>query len=59
MDMTICQVEIFDVRGKLLYIYNDCSHPLIQLPVQHLQPGFYIIRAKAQNIVRTAKIIKQ
>ena len=58
-DGSISQVEIFDVSGKLLFSYNDCAHTLIQMPVHQLQPGFYIIRTKAQNVVRTAKIIKR
>ena len=58
-DMTIRYVEIFDVSGKQLCSFDDCHQPLIQLPVHQLQPGFYIIRAKGQNMVRTAKIIKR
>ena len=58
-DMTIRYVEIYDVSGKQLCSFDDCHQPLIQLPVHQLQPGFYIIRAKGQNMVRTAKIIKR
>lgn len=58
-DLSISQVEIFDVSGKQLCSFDDCHQSLIQLPVHQLQPGFYIIRAKGQNTVRTAKIIKR
>lgn len=54
----IMQIEVFDVNGKMVYSYDNCHQLLIQLPVNHILPGFYIIRAKTLNSVRTAKIIK-
>ena len=57
-DLAIRQVEIFDVSGKLLRTFDDCASVIIQLPVHQLQPGFYILRAKGKNVIRTAKIIK-
>ena len=60
-DMSIRQVEIYDVSGKLLYTYfatEDCPPTVIQLPMDQLRPGFYLILAKGLKAMRTAKIIK-
>ena len=58
-DLAIRQVEIFDVSGKLLRTFDDCAQSMILLPVHQLQPGFYILCAKGNNMIRTAKIIKR
>ncbi len=58
-DMSIRQVEVFDMNGRRVSRIKDCKHVQIQVPVNTLSPGLYIIRAKTYMGMRFAKIIKQ
>ena len=54
----IVRIDIFDVSGKLVESFDNCHQSLIQISVSHLLPGFYIVRTKTLNGMRTAKIVK-
>lgn len=58
-DLSIRQVEVFDMNGRRVSRIKDCKRIQIQVPVDTLSPGLYIIRAKTSMGMRYAKIIKQ
>lgn len=58
-DLSIRQVEVFDMNGRRVSRIKDCKRIQIQVPVDTLLPGLYIIRAKTSMGMRFAKIIKQ
>jgi subtilisin family serine protease len=58
-DGSIRQVEIYDVSGKLIRRIDKCWYTLNQISVADLTPGFYIVRAKTDTNIKTAKIIKR
>ena len=55
----IRKIEVYDVSGKLVYQYDRCVRSIIQMPVDQLIDGFYIIRIYTQNSIETTKIIKR
>ncbi len=48
------QVEIYDLRGQLLHVYNT---PDKEFPVGDLAVGIYIVRIIEDNIVKTSRKI--
>jgi subtilisin family serine protease len=56
---SINQIEIYDVSGKLIASHSGNNTQLIQISVNNLLSGFYIIKIKTKDSVKTAKIIKQ
>lgn len=49
------QIEILDVQGRLIYVSKQT---LQSVPVNHLTPGFYVIKGQYQNRYFTGKFIK-
>lgn len=48
--------QIIDLRGKVVY---QEQYPSARIHLKHLPRGFYILKAKAGNLVSQQKIIKQ
>ncbi|MBO2524128.1 MAG: serine protease [Bacteroidetes bacterium] len=58
-EYTIQKIEIYDVSGKLIYRHDNCGRSIIQMPVNQLIDGLYIVKIFASNGIETTKIIKR
>lgn len=58
-DYAIHKIELYDVSGKLVYKYEKCVRLTIQMRVDQLIDGFYIVRIFTQDGIETTKIIKR
>lgn len=58
-DFSIEEIQVFDVSGKLVLSHLNCNNSMIQIATDRLSSGFYILKTKEKNKIRTAKFIKQ
>jgi autotransporter-associated beta strand protein len=62
MRYAICDIEIFDVMGRMVFIVGTGHAPSLQsttIDISHLPSGVYFLRIHTENGVVTKKIIKQ
>jgi hypothetical protein len=56
-DRDINEIQIYTLTGKLVYIMEPASKPVITIPVNNLTPGVYVIHMLQENNRITGKII--
>jgi len=57
-ELEIVNVEVFDVRGKLVWSLQSTAQPTTTINISHLPTDIYFIRIQTENGVITRKIIK-
>ena len=54
---TVKKVYLFNLLGQLIATWDVENKPMIQLPIQHLSQGTYIVKVKTSNQTVSRKIL--